>query len=308
MDDFQSAVLRTLVYADIFDYPLKGNEVCQRLIGNKKISQKKIISVLGDLIKRKKITFLNGYYFLPGREKLVDKRKKREAMAKEKIILAKKGARLISKIPFVSMIGLSGSLAFSVAKPGDDIDLVVVSRPGSLWMARIFVYLLLKTTGRFFGLKLRSPACRKTKNRLCLNVFLDSSDLEIKPAKQTIFTAYQILFLKPLVDKDKIFDSLCRQNYWTNKFLPNKSTNNKSINKSGNQNYKTKKLLGVCILFLNRIAYFFQLLYMKGKPKGQIGLTKAFFHPQSKAKKTLALYKSVCSDLSIPLDKQGFEF
>jgi len=294
MNDSQLAVLCTLIYADIFNYPLKSSEIYQRIISDKKISQKEVLLVLAGLFKKGKVGRDHGYYFLPGREKLVGKRNKSEARAKEKVGLARKAISLISKVPFVSMIGLSGSLAFDTAKPNDDIDLVVISLPNSLWIARGLVYLLLKTLGGpFLGLKLRAPGSKQTENRLCLNVFIDGSDLEIKEARRTLFTAYQILFLRPLADKNKTFSYFCRQNNWMGKFLANKF-----INKKATERYGQEKTNG-CILLINRILYLLQLSYMKGKPKAEAGLTQAFFHPQSKAEETLATYRNKCRDLSI---------
>ena len=94
----EEAIFKTLAYADIFDYPLKKEEIWRWLIinpnGNRIISPNKSewVKTFG-LIWRKhsdKFGFKDGYYFLPGREKIVPLRQKREIYSVQKLTLAQK--------------------------------------------------------------------------------------------------------------------------------------------------------------------------------------------------------------------------
>lgn len=291
MIDSEKAVLKTIIYADIFDYPLAKFQVWQRLISKKRIGKDEVFKALKKLASEKRLGFKNGYYFLPGKEKLVDLRKEKELQALPKLKLAKKAAGFLSKIPFVSFVGLSGSLAFSTAKPEDDIDLVIITSPRSLWIARLLVYFFLKTKGKALGFSVRSPRGKATKDRLCLNVFVDESCLEVKESKQNLFTAYQILFLKPLVDRKNYYQRFLQTNLWIKGFLANAKIAKRL----------KKRQFSYSFLFFgfNCLFYLSQIIYMRGKPKAKVGFYQAFFHPQSKEKKVLSIYQKRCSKLSL---------
>lgn len=290
-----SAVISTLAYSDVFNHPLTGKELWQRLITPLRIKREEFSGLLVGWQKEKKIILKNGYYFLPGRASTIQKRKKKEKMAEAKIELAKKSAKVLAKIPFVWGVFLSGNLALNTATLNDDIDLVIVSAPKTLWLTRFIVYLFLKTTGGFFGLKVRIPGSRQTKDKLCLNLFLDYCNLEINLQKQNLFTAYQILFLKPLENKNQTYQRFWNTNSWVASFFANGYRQKKFSQK----NHKFSPFFS----FANRLLYSFQLFYMKGKPRGEkISLTQAFFHPDSKELKILNLYQKKCKNLSVPLD------
>ena len=89
----------TVAYADIFDYPLTGTEVRRWMIfGTKKIN------------KNKK------YFFLKGRERIVKIREERAIYQAEKWQIARKAAQLLSKIPTVQLVGVTGGLAMNNAR------------------------------------------------------------------------------------------------------------------------------------------------------------------------------------------------
>ncbi len=286
---------KTLAYSDIFNNPLTEKELWQRLITPIRIEKKKFSILLSRWQKEKKIDFKAGYYFLSGKTEGIKTRKKAEKLATKKILLAKKSAKAIAKIPFVWGVFLSGNLAVGVATKNDDIDLVVISAPNTLWLTRFAVYLYLKTIGRILGLRVRTPGSLETKDRLCLNLFLDYGDLEMNLESQNIFTAYQILFLKPLVSKNQTYQRLWSKNPWIADFIANGYQKIKLTKKE----FKT----GFFISTANKLFYFAQRLYMKGKPRGEkINLTQAFFHPDSKKDKALSLYEKKCKNFVAPLD------
>ena len=288
-----SATHRTLVYSDIFNYPLTEKELWERLIASSKIDKKKLSSFLVGWEKQKKVFFKDGYYFLPGRGAIIESRRKKERLAAEKIVIAKKTARVLAIIPSVWMVGLSGNLAVNTATLADDIDLVVVSAPKTLWLTRFAVYGLLAVAGRFLGLKVRRPGSSKTKDRLCLNLFLDYSDLKIDFERQSLFTAYQIFFLKPLKNKNRTYQRFWNENCWIAGFLAN-SYRKKRV-------FEKKPKLNLSFSFANRLFYYFQRFYMRGKPRGEkISLTQAFFHPDSKESKTMKVYQKKCRNFCSP--------
>jgi len=85
MDSKNQAIIKTLIYSDIFDFPLTKQEIWKYLISNKKISQKDFLK----LLKNKKTLSKNNFYFLKGREEIIRKRKDRKKIGVNKIEKAK---------------------------------------------------------------------------------------------------------------------------------------------------------------------------------------------------------------------------
>ncbi|MCD6225724.1 hypothetical protein J7J95_01425, partial [bacterium] len=186
--------LKTLVYADIFSFPLTKKEWWRRQIAPSLpfvLWEKEITR----LLEEGKVKEKGGYFFLPGKEKNVLRRRQEEKIFKKKQKLIKKAVFLLKKIPLVWLVGLTGRLAHGVAREDDDIDLLVITAPFSLWIARLWIYGLFFLWGRRWGLKIRRPFQKKAPNALCFNLFLDRKRLSL-PA-QNVFFAYEAAFFRP---------------------------------------------------------------------------------------------------------------
>src|SRR3989344_3288838 len=117
------AVISTLIYSDIFNYPLKLTEIKHFLIGyrlpikNWQMNISKIIKSISQVSEKK------GYYFLSRRKKIISERVKKNILSQKKISYAEKIARLLFYIPTVKLIAVTGNLALMAADKNDDIDL-----------------------------------------------------------------------------------------------------------------------------------------------------------------------------------------
>ncbi len=103
------AILKTLHYADLFDYPLKVEEVHKYLVEPLKIG------VLKEVLSRmsaddKQICADNGFYCLSGREEIIGLRQQREKWSEPKLKKAKKIASVLKFIPWIRLIGVTGAL------------------------------------------------------------------------------------------------------------------------------------------------------------------------------------------------------
>lgn len=271
-----SATFRALLYAAIFHFPLTEKELWERMIcptqTEKKVWQEKLKVWVsqGKIIKKK------GYYFLPGGEGNLYRRKREEKNWPAKFVLAQKTACLLAKIPSVYFVGLTGSLAVGVAKPAGDIDLMIITAPGTLWLTRFFIYLLLKISRQ----PVRRPGEKFVRDKLCLNLFLDSNCLSLDKDLQNLFIAHEIVLLKPLYDKNDIYQKFLSGNRWVGKYLPHAFKLRKKRFSKFRANFFLK--------FLNRFCFWLQKLNMYGKPRAKrISLTSAFFHPRDRTEKVL---------------------
>ena len=84
------AILSTLVYADIFKFPLSQEELWDFLIINRKIERVLFEQDLKKLCKQAIIYHESGFYCLKGQEKNIAKRKANLLEVKRKLLLAKR--------------------------------------------------------------------------------------------------------------------------------------------------------------------------------------------------------------------------
>ncbi|HEV2428835.1 MAG TPA: hypothetical protein VGV64_03185 [Thermoplasmata archaeon] len=69
-------------------------------------------------------------------------------------------------LPFVLALGVTGSSAYREPEAGDDLDLLAITRPGTLWIVLAYAYLALR-----FG---RGPGPLGEPSTVCLNYVRDA--------------------------------------------------------------------------------------------------------------------------------------
>jgi len=211
------AVLQTLAYGAVFNYPLKKEEVWQYLISRPSLfSRSQVENFLkrgSNLIREKE-----GYYFLPSIKGAVEQRKKRKKIALKKFARAEKFSRWAKFIPTIKLIGVSGALAVENAHKEDDIDIFIIAERGAVWTTRFLLILLAE------AMKARrrpEKAGGGIKDKMCLNMFIDEDHMQIPEKEQSLFSAHEVVQMKPLYIKDNIYSRFIKDNLWVRKYLPN---------------------------------------------------------------------------------------
>lgn len=269
----KEAVIKTLCYADVFDYPLTYEEIKKWLIEfrdqNSEIRIQK-----NNLIRRK-----GNYYFLPGREEIIVERLKREKWSKEKFKAAERNVKILQIIPSVKLIGVTGALAMENAKKDDDIDLFIITSKGLLWTSRFLVTILLELTG-----KRRRPEVKRVNNKICLNMFATEECLQVPHKEQDLFSAHEVLQMKPIFNRDNTYQKFLMANKWVREYLPNAIKLDTEILRYKNIRGRNNKAFNILISnYLNiveKLFKFFQLRYMRKRRTTEIitdGLIR--FHP-----------------------------
>lgn len=238
-------------YHDIFDYKLTKDELRRWQYKNKKES-------------------------VSGRKN--KGRIQRERHSQEKLRIAKRAANLISKVPTVKFIGITGALAMMNAGKNSDIDLMIITSRGLLWTTRLLSYLVTW----LLGYKTRKPKSKIERDNLCLNMWLDESDLVWGKKDRNIYTAHEIAQIVPLVNKYKTYEKFLCLNKWILDFWP-RSVNIQNVDLRM-MNYESEKtLFNIQYSIFNsleNIAYKIQYRYMKPKITREVILkTRAIFHP-----------------------------
>lgn len=198
------AVMSTIHYFDIFKHPLKLEEI-HNLVHNEVVTYAELNETLTYLTENKFLFEKDGYY-LPHRSFVNIKRRTEGFELSQKYWLkALKMSKLISKFPFIRCVMITGSLSKGFMDSNSDIDYLIITKPGRLWIARTFliVYkkIFLLNSHKFF----------------CVNYFLDQNHLVLHD--RNLFTATELLFAKPTYNIN-LFERFLKVNQWTKSFYP----------------------------------------------------------------------------------------
>lgn len=307
MESAKREELASLVYHDIFDYPLSKDELKRWRLGKKAISppaprlrragkkQPSFAKATEAKAKRsrgkRKIENKQGYFFLKGRAEIVRTRRQRQKFSLSKIEIAKDRSLFISKVPTVKFIGLTGALAMLNAERRSDIDFLVIVEKGTLWTTRLVTLLLVD----LFGIPRRRFGDSYQKDKLCPNIWLDESDLSWSRDQRNIYTAHEICQIVPFYNKGKTWERFMSKNSWVKEYWPGALESKKQ--KARNKRQKSSNPI-VAYFFL-LLAYFFEPLartiqfwYMRPKVTREVVTkTRAIFHPTNLSEKILVTFE-----------------
>jgi hypothetical protein len=198
----ERAIVQAVAYADVFDYPLTADEIHRYLIGVP-ASRGTVRALLGN--GKPGVLSRRGRYFtLEGRESAVETRRARASVAADYWRRAIRYGHTMGNLPFVRMVAVTGALAMDNIADGD-IDYLVVTEPGRLWLCRALIIGLVRAV----GLK---------GTQLCPNYFLSEQALVL--TERTLFTAHEVTQMVPLSGMPT-YERLRALNRWTDMYLPN---------------------------------------------------------------------------------------
>ena len=199
----EQAVIRTVAYADVFDHPLDAAETHRYLVGLE-ATPAAVREELERLVPEL-LTEIDGFYMLRGRSHLVETRRVRTAAAARLWPRAVRYGRVLAQLPFVRMVAVTGSLTRDNADARGDIDYLVVTEAGRVWVVRALTGVVRR-------------AARRRGTRLCINYVLSEEALSL--ADRNLFTACEVAQMVPLTGHG-VYDRLRGLNDWTGEFLPN---------------------------------------------------------------------------------------
>ncbi len=199
-------IVRTLLYYEIFEHPLTAEELYY-LSPRNSITRGDVMVILERLSQSGTVRSRDGFYW-PGHNasSLADVRLKRSRLARRRLVIARVAAGLIKHFPFVRAIFISGDLSKGVANPKSDIDYVVVTEPGRLWICRS----ILVAFKKLFLLN--------SKKYFCLNYYLDADHLSLD--EHNYYTATEVAHLKPLFNTP-LYLRYMNANGWIKRYFPN---------------------------------------------------------------------------------------
>ncbi len=263
----QEYFIKTLAFLDIFDYPPTAMEIW-RFLGVKAelgTIMERLLPVchtgesrypgLGASAKQVdpglrrddtgggvlKMMNKNGFYFLPGRKELVEKRREFFRLSERKFKVARKAAKILRFIPGLKMAAVCNNFYYHEES---DIDFFITTDKNRLWTVRFWATTLLD----IFRLRARG---KRRADRICLS-FYATCDCNLEkvllPGGDPYFY-YWSVFFDPVYDDGGV-DAFWQANGWIKRHFPNFYPNIGNRSKMVDDNFLSsavKKSFGVFV-------------------------------------------------------------
>jgi hypothetical protein len=200
----RSAIIKTLIYSDIFHYPLTSKEIFDRL--ETPCHDVAIVERELEALVDTNVVFRFGDFYTTHNDvALAVRRTKGNKMANDVMPRAIRRSRLIYSFPFVRSVMISGSLSKNFMDTRADIDFFIVTEPGKVWLTRgllaLFQRLVLFNSHKYF----------------CVNYYIDHDHLGLD--ERNIFVATELITLKPMCGNEH-YKTLIDQNDWIKEYYP----------------------------------------------------------------------------------------
>lgn len=285
-----TSIIKTLCYAQIFSYPLTVSELWKYLIFentgkmksgalmlDKKISREDFIKALSQ--NTKIYQQIRQYVVFSGDDKLIAERAIRAQESRRKLAKALWISQILSFIPGVKLIAISGSLAMYNTKPADDIDLFFITGRNCLWTTRFLVNITLLVLG-----EKRKRSEKYAMDKICPNMFIAEDALEIKT--HNLYLAHEIAQIKVLISRENMHYKFLEGNRWVLKYLPHAFSN-----QGATYHHGKKQAFFPLLIILEYTLFKVQYFYMKKKITNEkIKRNSAFFHPRRQGDIIMTLY------------------
>lgn len=203
LSPLQRAILLTVLYSDLFDFPLTDDEL-RRYLTVADPGDRAFAATLAGLVPRRLVR-VDSFLTLPGREAIVEVRRRRARTGERRWPLARRYAGWLRHVPFVRMVAVCGSQAAGNARRDADIDFFLITAPDRLWTVQIWAMLLRRCASL-----LSVPVCP--------NYLLTMDSLVVAP--RDLYHAREVAQAVPLWGGDA-YRCFRAANGWVDEILPN---------------------------------------------------------------------------------------
>jgi len=198
------AIARSVIYSSLFDYPLTLDELHRALIESDQAAPEILAVYDGSEVLQNIVEYRDGFFFLIGRGNLIAERRRREAHSREFLRRHQLALRLLCALPYTRLVAVSGSVAHLNLDANGDLDLFVVTRGSRVWTVTVAALVLAKLLRR--------------RRIVCANFVVADSHLRLE--QQDLFTANQVIHLRPLVGAD-LWNAFIAANPFVARLYPN---------------------------------------------------------------------------------------
>ncbi len=212
------AILMTLLYADVFSFPMTAREIHHFLIGCAASTEEIDCAVsnpsawLAQHIEAGPLNQQQVYTIRKAESEntaVFEKRQQRDFASTELWPKARHYGVLLGYMPFVRMVAITGALAMrNAGSPHDDLDYLLVVKHGRVWLARLGAVAMVKL-------------CKAFGVTLCPNYVL--ADTALEQNRHDLFMAHELTQMIPLTGQ-AIYQKMRQSNQWADAMLPNAQT------------------------------------------------------------------------------------
>lgn len=205
MHSLEAAIMRTVLYADVFKFAMTVEEIHHFLIIDHPVTLEAVRETLdSSAYLRERLCVSDGYVAING--DYIVLRLDRAQISARAWPNAVKYGRWLARLPFVRMVALTGALAMhNPSDEDDDIDYLLVTARGRVWLARAFAVLLVRLA------KLRGVI-------ICPNYVVAEDSLA--QGRRDLYIAHEVTQAVPLYGH-MLYEALRAANPWTVAHLPN---------------------------------------------------------------------------------------
>jgi len=209
------AIFKVLAWFDLFDYPPTVYEIWQYL--DIRIDLGDLLVFLNAETTKMPWQEKNGFYFLFGREDIINIRLARYNYTDRKFKIALRVSSWFRVLPFVKMIAVVNLVGSHNLREGSDIDLFIITSSRRIWLSRLFCAGLAKV------LHLRPN--RKTKrDKICLSFYVSEDNLDLgnlRLDKDDFYFNYWLAGLVPIYNQSSTYNKFIQANAWLSQIFPN---------------------------------------------------------------------------------------
>lgn len=316
MDPLRTSIFATILYYDSFNFPLSLAEVYKYLINPKRFFCKKeeminfeAAEIAIELDKMTRVGLIghkNGFYFMPGKDELYERRIEKDKLANKKWKKFVNIVKYLQFAPYLRTVFASGSLASNNPDMKSDFDVFIVIRSGRLYTGRLFLWLISSVLGARRGrFDVVAP------DKLCFNHYLTDDNPEIH--SRSLYVAQSLVNMKPVLISSGVLEKFITSNKWVNSYCYN------FRQPSSYRNLKPNKFMlglagaGEALLnnffgdILEKILMAFQQKRIKNNPAtyesgGRIIFTdkELEFHPRSFERVVIDNYNNGLKKFGVP--------
>jgi hypothetical protein len=200
--DLEKAILRTVIYSDMFSFPLKAEEIHRFLIGRSATLEDVQETLCSSEDLTSSLDCIGGYYLLRAGSASLRGRLIKEHQASLRWRNLKRRLWLFHCAPFIRMVAITGSLAANSTDADADVDMLLVCRSGRVYTS-LMLFRVLRRLRLFRG--------------YCANYVLDESSLALDD--RDIFTARELVQSIPVYGRET-YRRLLRANRWATDYFP----------------------------------------------------------------------------------------
>ncbi len=206
MNPLEQAILSTVAYRDVFDFPVSAREIHRYLHGIACSAAEVADALASGLLAQRYLESDGEFFSLAGRSALFPIRRERHAISQLQWPLARRFARFLANLPNVRMVALTGSLAAGNFAEDGDIDFLLLTDQGTMWRTRALCRLLALLDKHL------------ARGLFCPNMFLSSAAMTLP--RKSLYDAQELCQMIPLYGFAE-YRAVRKTNAWTSEFLPN---------------------------------------------------------------------------------------